>query len=330
VSAAASTTRYYLSLDAVKDASDVLLTGSRSVPLLAAGATSSGSVTVTVPATASLGAYRLLACADDLLAVEEADETNNCLASAATVLIGSADLVTATVTNPPASAAPGTVFTVTDSVQNPGAVSAAASTTRYYLSLDAVKDASDVLLTGARSLPLLAAGATSSGSVTVTVPAAVALGAYRLLACADDLRVVEEADETNNCLASAATVLIGGPDLVTTTVTNPPAAAAQGTVFTVTDSVQNPGAVSAAASISRYYLSLDAVKDASDVLLTGSRSLPLLAAGATWSGGAIVTVPAATLPGTYRLLACADAGLTVTEADETNNCLASAAVVVIR
>jgi hypothetical protein len=48
---------------------------------------------------------------------------------------------------------------VTDTVQNQGGAAAGASTTRYYLSLDATKDGSDKLLTGTRSVPALAEGA---------------------------------------------------------------------------------------------------------------------------------------------------------------------------
>jgi hypothetical protein len=44
-----SATRYYLSLDAVKSAGDLLLTGSRTVPGLAAGASHTGTVTLTIP-----------------------------------------------------------------------------------------------------------------------------------------------------------------------------------------------------------------------------------------------------------------------------------------
>ena len=148
-----------------------------------------------------LGTYYVLACADDTLVVAETDEANNCLASGSTVLLARPDLVLATMNNPPAGAAPGTTFAVTAAVQNPSPVTAPASTLRYYLSANALKDGADVLLTGTRSVPALLAGATSSGSTTVTVPATIALGTYYVLACADDKLVVNEADETNNCIA---------------------------------------------------------------------------------------------------------------------------------
>ena len=83
-----------------------------------------------------------------------------------------------------------------------------ASTTRYYLSLNGTKDAGDTLLTGTRAVPGLAAVATSSGTVTVTIPAATPLNNYVLLACADDTNTVVETTETNNCKASATGVTV--------------------------------------------------------------------------------------------------------------------------
>ena len=82
-----STTRYYLSADGAKSADDTLLGGGRAVPALAQGAASTGTTTVTIPAGTPVGLYRLLACADDVAAVGETDETNNCLASTGSVQV---------------------------------------------------------------------------------------------------------------------------------------------------------------------------------------------------------------------------------------------------
>jgi subtilase family serine protease len=227
------------------------------------------------------------------------------------------------VSNPPAVAKPGTGFAVTDTVTNQGLVASASSTTRYYISVDAAKDIADRLLTGTRSVSALAAGASSSGTVTVTIPATLPIGTYYLLACADDTSVVPETDETNNCIPSGTTVQVTLPDLVETGVSNPPAVAKPGTGFSVTDTVTNQGLVASASSTTRYYLSTDAVKDIADRLLTGTQSVSTLAAGASSSGTVTVTIPA-TLPiGTYYLIACADDKSTVPETGETNNCIAS-------
>jgi hypothetical protein len=87
VQAGASTTRYYLSLDTVKSGTDTRLTGTRGVPSLNGGQSSAGTVTVTIPSGIAAGTYRLLACADDLNAVSETNENNNCGASTASVTV---------------------------------------------------------------------------------------------------------------------------------------------------------------------------------------------------------------------------------------------------
>ena len=328
-----STTHYYLSLDPVKSANDILLTGSHPAHGLDPGASHTATATVTIPVTTPPSTYYLIACADDKNAVAESDETNNCLASdTAIVTVARPDLVAAAVTaNPPAPVrAPGTTFSVTDTVKNAGAAPSGTSTTRYYLSVDAVKNAGDTLLTGSRAVPALTAGATSSGSVTVTIPPTTPLNTYFLLACADDLSRVMESNETDNCVASAtAIVTVTRPDLAETAVSAPPPIKARGTTFPVTDTVQNQGAVGVGVSTTRYYLSLDGVKSAGDTLLTGTRSVPALAAGASHSATVTVTIPAATPPNTYFLLACADASSTVIETSEANNCKAAGTTITV-
>ena len=195
--AAASTTRYYLSTTTLKSGAR-LLTGSRAVPSLAPSASSSGTVTVTVSAGTASGTYFLLACADDTLVVPETNESNNCKASATQVTVSGPDLIETAVSNPPTTVTPGGTFSVTDTVQNIGSAAAAASTTRYYLSTTTSKSGAR-LLTGSRAVPSLAPGASSSGTVTVTVSAGTASGTYFLLACADDTLVVPEINENNNC-----------------------------------------------------------------------------------------------------------------------------------
>jgi subtilase family serine protease len=325
VGSGASTTRYYLSADPQKGGGDTLLTASRAVPMLAPAVISTGTVTVTLPTGIALGSYYVLACADDANVVVETDESNNCGASTGTLQVTRADLVETVVSNPPASAAPGGKFTVTDTIKNQGGVTSAASTTRYYLSAEGQWDTGDTRLSGSRTVPALAAGASSAGAaVTVTIPPAVPLGAYYLLACADDTKVVTEIDEGNNCRASAATVQVTRPDLVVTTVSSPPAARAPGSSFTVTDTTLNQGGVAAAASMTRYYLSTDGQK-AGAILLASGRAVPALAPGTSSGGAALtVTIPSTAPLNTYYLLACADYANVVIEIDEGNNCLASA------
>jgi hypothetical protein len=207
VIASPSTTRYYLSPDAARSAGDILLTGKRAIPELSPAEVNSGNATLTLPLSAPTGTYHVIACADDLLKIKEASETNNCAASSATVLVGWPDLVVTEISDPPSTAVSGGKFTILETVGNQGTITAPASYVRYYLSTDGVKNAGDVLLMGTRSVGSLASGAWSTGSRRVTVPF-TPLGTYRVLACADDTSKVAENDNANNCLASVTTVTV--------------------------------------------------------------------------------------------------------------------------
>jgi len=206
--APASTTYYYLSTDNKLDAGDPMI-GQRPVAALAPGSSdSSVAWPVMIPSGTAAGNYYLIAVADGPNAIFETNENNNCVASQTSVVVTRPDLVETSVSDPPATATPGASFQVSDTTQNSGTVSAGASTTRYYLSPDAAQG-NDKLLTGTRPVGTLAAGAPSSGTVTVTIPGTTAAGSYFLLACADDTKAVIETNETNNCKASAGKVTVG-------------------------------------------------------------------------------------------------------------------------
>ncbi len=181
------------------------MTWTRWEPALITRASSTG--TGTIPNSTTLGTY-FFACADDTAKVTEINEGNNCLAAAGTVQLTLPHLVETAVSNPPATALPGSSFEVTDTVLNQGVLAAGTSTTRYYLSPDQVRDAGDKQLTGSRDVPSLAPGATSTGTVTLTIPGNTKTGTYFVLACTDDTTSVAETNEANNCIASAAPVVV--------------------------------------------------------------------------------------------------------------------------
>ena len=327
-SSGVSTTRYYLSIDDTKSAGDLVLTGTRLVPALTPSAASTSNASVTIPASAALATYYVVACADDLKKVIELQEGNNCRASGIQLVVSRPDLFTSAVSNPPAQTAPGRSFSLADTVENEGQVGATASTTRYYLSTDAVKDAGDVLLSGTRSVAVLSPAAASTGNRSVRVPDTTPTGTYRALACADDLLKVMEKNESNNCAVSSGTVQVLYPDLVQTAVSSPPAASGVGATFSVTDTVAAAAAIATTATSTRYYLSSDTIKDASDVVLTGTRGVPAIPAGGLNTGTRVVTIPPIA-SGTYYLLACADDTKLAIESDELNNCLAAAVTITI-
>lgn len=171
-----------------------MASGSSATATIVATAVSSGSVTNTVNVSA---------------AESDPNAANNTASATTTVnAAGSADLVVSAISNPPASAALGAGFSVTDTVLNQGGASAASSNNRYFLSADTVKGRGDRALAGQRAVPVLASGASSTGTVNVRVPATMTTGAYYLIGCADARNVVVESSETNNCRASASTITI--------------------------------------------------------------------------------------------------------------------------
>jgi subtilase family serine protease len=190
--AAASTTAFYLSTNSSFDGGDVQL-GSRALPALAAGASNAAATALAIPATTAAGTYFVIARADAETVVAETVETNN--TGARQVAIGP-DLVVATFTVP-STAAAGSAITVSDTTRNQGAGTAGASTTRFYLSSNALLDAADVAL-GERAVSALGAGAASAGSTSMTVPAGTVPGSYFVIIRADADGAVAETQEGNN------------------------------------------------------------------------------------------------------------------------------------
>jgi subtilase family serine protease len=182
-----------------------------------------------------------------------------------------------------------------------------------FLSANPYLDAADTLL-GGRSVGALASGESSPGSTPVTIPATTPPGVFYLIVQADGDGTVGEVQETNNTLSA---VLQVGPDLVLSAL-SVPAAARAGATVTVNDTTRNQGGGAATASVTRFYFSTNAWLDAADVPL-GSRTVDPLPGGGTSAAGTAVTVPPGTGPGYYYILAQADAGNEIAEAQEGNN-----------
>lgn len=335
-----SRTRYYLSVDTVKNPADPVLTGSRLVPALAGGASSSGTVSLGVSGVSG-GTYYVLACADADGVVAEGNETNNCRASATQVTIGGSDLTETAVSDPPATAVNGGTFSVTDTAKNIGSGPAGASTTWIYLTLDGAHPAPGTVVLAKRSVPLLNVNATSTGTVTATVASGTPQGTYRLLACADRNYVIQESDETNNCRASTGSVTVSAPDLTETGLSLSATSVASGSSVAATETVVNGTMADAGASRTRFYVSIDANRGAGDLLMrdcsTGidvKRLVGAIPASGSSSGTTNVSLCYrdgtgihAVATGSYFLLACADDTNAVAETDETNNCTATALTV---
>lgn len=119
---------------------------------------------------------------------------------------------------------------------------------------------------------------------------------------------------------------LAAADLIESAVSVPPTARNRGYQFNIEDTVHNRGSAVATATVTRYYLSSDTVRDAADIPLSGTRAVPDLASQATSTGDVDVTVPGTVAIGQYSVLACADDTLLVAEGNENNNCLAAGVI----
>jgi subtilase family serine protease len=306
-SAAASTTRYYLSANYMLDAGDEPLQ-SRPVGPLAANATHFGVTNVTIPLDTGTGTFYLIAKADDVDVVDESSDTNN--TKWVQLRVG-ADLQVFSMSAPSRGIA-GTTINVIDTTKNIGGGPAGASTTAFYLSTNVTFDAGDLPLT-ARSIPDLDPNQTSSATTPVPLPA-VGPGTWYLMARADDSDAVAETLEINN--VRYVTVYIG-PDL-TISAMSVPSTIVAGSTVNVSHTVKNLGAETAPPSTTRFYLSLNPTLDTGDTLLDAYRDVPALVMNATSAGTTGVLIPDG-FSGSYYLLAVADGNVTIAESSETNN-----------
>ena len=111
------------------------------------------------------------------------------------------------------------------------------------------------------------------------------------------------------------------PDLKVATLSAPPASLVTSALLSLSDTTVNAGKAGAGRSVTRYLLSADRRFSKGDPVL-GQRTIRILRAGAR-SRGSVRLSLAAVSPGTYFVLACADARTKVRESNERNNCRAS-------
>jgi subtilase family serine protease len=307
--AGASQTRFYFSANGSFDPSDVLI-GTRNVPALGAGATSSGSTSVSIPEGTTVGTWYLVGLADAEGVVSETSESNNIYVR--TIMIGP-DLHITSLTAPTA-AAPGQAISVGDTTKNVGGADTGPTVTQIFLSANGTLDGSDILA-GSRSVPALGAGASSSGSTTITIPETLASGVWTIIAKADAEGIVVETSESNN--GASRTIKVGA-DLTVTSVVSTPAGASPGQTIVITDTTKNSGAAGTDPSLTYIYFSENGSIDASESPI-GTRAVPELAAGASDAGSITFTVPEGTALKTWYIIAKADGNGALAETSESNN-----------
>jgi subtilase family serine protease len=208
--AGAFTIAFHLSSDATYGGSDdVAMTATRSLTALAIGASSTASTTLTVPATTPLGTYYVCAMADSGNTVAEGDENNNSRCTATPIQVTRPNLVMTAVTPNATTVTRGTTLSVGNTVQNQGLIASTAFRIAFRLSPNNIYgDSDDVVITTIRSVTSLAAGASSTGTTSFTVPTSTAVGTYYVCTMADSLNGVIETNEGDNTLCSGGTVTV--------------------------------------------------------------------------------------------------------------------------
>ncbi|MCF2147188.1 S8 family serine peptidase [Desmonostoc muscorum LEGE 12446] len=319
-SAIASTTNFYLSKDNAYSTDDVLL-GSDAVNTIAAGATSSETVSLAIANTIATGNYYLLYRADGDSKIAETNESNNVVSKAITIT--KADLIIQNAVAPSSVSVGGTI-NISYQVKNQDVGSAIASTTKFYLSKDNAYSTDDVLL-GSDGVNSIAAGATSSETASLAIANTIAAGNYYLLYRADADNKIAESNETNNVVSKAIAINGPKPDLIIQNVSSP-GLVDPGSLITLNYQLANQGTATAGTSTTKFYLSKDAALSNDDTLLGSDQNYLYngLKPGYYSSESYYVSISSSTTNGNYYLLFQADANNELTETNENNNVTAKA------
>jgi subtilisin family serine protease len=304
-----SSTRLYISSNTSLGSTDTLLAEYQAVAALNPGAAAVATFNVAIPSSLPPAAYYFVARADADDVMLEKSETNNTRARA---FSSGPDLTLSTLTTPTV-VAPGATIDAAFTVQNTGTNSAAPSALAIFWSTDTTFDSGDTSL-ARTDIGTLAPGGTQSGQLAFVVPANAGVGTYYVIGRADSANIVSEASESNN--NARTTVRVGG-DLVVAGFTAPIALGA-GTPFVATETTRNSGSVEVAASVTHFYLSIDAILSTTDTLI-GSRTVAALDAGEGSTTSTTISVPGGTAADSYYLFAKADGAGAIAETVENNN-----------
>ena len=313
--APATTLRAYHSEDTTITTSDTEL-DTKEIDAHAPGDITHHRFNLTAPDTP--GTYYYGTCVDAV--TDESDTTNNCtFATTLVVPVPAPDLTAWVDSTTDGSPDPGESFTLSAVVWNLGALSAGATTLRYYRSTSPwILDPSTDPAVGTDSVGALASAAKSEESIDLTAPAIP--DSYYYYACVDS--VTDENDTDNNCQRySPVRVTVTAPNLQVGTPTVDDASPDTGGTFTLSATVTNAGTEGAAATTLRYYRSTDATITTSDTEV-GTDSVGALAAAGTSAQSIDLTAPSTA--GTYYYGACVDS--VTDESPTTDNCSSSVTV----
>ena len=315
--AGASTTKFYLSTDSKLSPDDLLL-GSRSVPPLPAGQDDKVSTQLTLPSPLAPATYFLFAKVDADDAVGESFKGNN---KAKKAIVVGPDLSVSVLS----VTSSGSAIKVTNTAKNVGGAAVAMSTTtQFFLAPPTGQVPPGASPLGSRTVGPLDPGAEDQATTDLTLPA-TATGNYTIVARVDATGVLAETSETNN---EKSTPFAVGVDLVVSALVNVSGTSGAGLpISNVTATILNQGANASAASTTAFFLSATTSIDATAVSI-GTQAVPALEPNATSAVPTSLTIPAATTPGAYFIIAKANGGTSpIAETSVNNNTRARSSVV---
>lgn len=154
-----------------------------------------------------------------------------------------------------------------------------------------------------------------------TDTAGKAVFSYQGTKIGEDRISIKISDEDPVDLGFADVTWTAGPDLAVPFFAPPILRTQSGNEIVIHDITANIGGLTAPPSITRYYLDDSPTVDITSALVLGERNVPELAPdGLDESPGIRLQLPPGLPNAQYYLAACADAGNSITEVDETNNC----------
>ncbi|MBI5562582.1 MAG: SBBP repeat-containing protein [Deltaproteobacteria bacterium] len=319
-----ATVNFYLSKDTIITAADTYI-GQRSLAPLSGGASSAAATSLVIPSNTAAGSWYLGAIADAGGANAESNETNNAAASGViSIASGKPDLRVSSMTVP-STLLTGARVTMPYTVANSGTGPSVTAYAWVYLSTDAAITTADKFLAEAAISPI-AAGGTADLSIILPISVSINPGVYYVGVIMDSTNTNAESNETNNITVSGPVTVARGIDLQVTAL-SAPASAVTGKAASVSATVKNAGAGATNGFTLALYLSTDTVITTADTLLS-IIAFNGLAGGASSAVTQAVTLPVSALPRTYYIGAIVDSGSANPETNETNNTMASGAVVV--
>ena len=319
----------------------------QSVSSLAAGGSATFTASVTLPIGLATGTYNIIAVADSSDALTgDTDRANNTVTSSGTmaVTMGFVDLSAAfgTTLKLPTSdiSGDGKLITVPVVVKNVGNVALPVGQ-KINIEIDAFDGTTTTLLKTlvAQSVSSLAAGASATFTATgVTLPIGLATGTYNLVAVADSSDLLTgDTNRANNKVTTSGTMAVtqGYGDLSAAfgTTFKLPATdiSGDGKLISVPVVVKNVGNVLLPAG-QKINIEIDAFNGTTTTVIKTltAQSVSSLAAGASATFTASVSLPQSLATGTYNIVAVADSSdLVTSDTNRTNNKVTSSGTIVV-